>query len=193
MMITNIESFLSHIAVNGLLKRYKSNDYLVLDDSALQAAIDGSQPLSQIEWDALVNSPLTLRRLIVLATRAERNGVVRTDAANDEFWSGSHGLLLAADSGNVAPALSTENGWWRLVFLPAEKGWSVVLKLNADAPFRAALNDGKLAITVIDGRDQCVLSGILDGDGELQMPWPIAVDPYPYLMAAGGHFKVRPA
>src|SRR5687767_8706310 len=50
-----------------LLDQPKDNDTLVLDDATLVAALEGARSLTRSQWNALLDSPLTLRRFRVLS------------------------------------------------------------------------------------------------------------------------------
>jgi hypothetical protein len=117
----------------------------------------------------------------------------REAAANDDLWVGSHGLLLAADSGITAPALNTDDGLWRLSFLAVGDSYNMVLQLDMTRPGAAAILASGRELAVLDGTDVVVMYGVLDADGELEKPWPLATEsPYARLIAAGGKFTVWP-
>lgn len=161
----------------------REGDGLVLDDETLRAALDDRQPLTQAQWRALMDSPLTLRRLRALS----RERV----AANDAGWQESAGLRLAADSGEPLEALRTADGYWSLHFLPEGDGWLAVLKLDAAAPFAAGLYANEVTVEARIGDGVPVLGGRLDAGYEIEAPWPFAESPQERLQRAGGRFVVR--
>jgi hypothetical protein len=172
----------------GLLAaRRVEGDRLVLADATLLAALDGSRPLTAGERAALQASPLTVRRLRQLAL--ERRAPDR--AANDARWSGSAGLLRAADSGALA-RLVTDDRHWTLHFVGRDGHWRVILQLAADAPFAARLLREQPLLRVVDGAGQVVLQGRLDADGECEADWPFAGAPADHFQHAGAAFAVEP-
>lgn len=171
------------LAAASLLASRVDDDYLVLADATLAAAIDGSRPLSFNERAALAASPLTLRRFRTLALqgRAER-------------WLGSAGMLRAADSGAPLLSLETDDGHWSLHFIAQDSQWRVVLQLDAGAPFAASLlGDAGAMLEVRDGAGAVLLRGVLDADGECEQDWPLADDPAPHLQRCGAVFRVARA
>jgi len=195
-MTTRKSSFIDDMSIQAMMKQHKANDYLVLDDDILKAALENSRPLYRSEWKALLDSPVTLRRMQVLANLRQKKlasiplMTVR-EAANDHHWSSSAGLLRAADSGGAAPILSTEDGFWHLVFLKSTSGWRMVLKLDVDnAPFAQELLKELPELAVLDGHKQALLIAPLDDDGEVTGTWPLSTDPYAHFMAHGGKFDV---
>jgi hypothetical protein len=166
-----------------LLSRRVEGDRLVLADAVLLAALDGSRPLTAGERAALEASPLTVRRLRQLAL--ERRSASR--AANDGHWTGSAGLLRAADSGALA-RLVTDDRYWTLHFV----GPSVILQLAADAPFAARLLREQPLLRVVDGLGAVVLEGRLDADGECEGAWPFAAAPAEHFQQAFAAFSVEP-
>ncbi|WP_051279474.1 hypothetical protein [Chitinilyticum aquatile] len=188
-MKSPIEILSRAIVTKGLLNRSKPGDYLVLSDETLLAAIENRHPLNRTEWSALLESPITLRRFQVLAAEIGSKKAIPS-ASNDAFWRDSEGLLMAADSGEAARALSTEDGWWRLAFLDALEGYRMVLQLDMSSPIAPYALRNPWAL--LDGEGQLIVQGWLDDDGELEAPWPLASAPYPYFMEKGGRFRVRP-
>lgn len=188
-MTSAYETLAREIAAHGLVNRHKLNDYHVLSDEVLSAAIEGSHPLNRTEWNALLDSPMTLHRFQVLAALLSN----RHEGAggSDSCWSGSEGILLAADTSETAPSLSTDDGWWRLVFLPAGDGFSMVLQLDRSALFATTLIESRVELVVVDGGGRVIMQGILDEDGELEVPWTLPTAPYAHFMEAGGRFDVR--
>ena len=96
MGMTNLDRKLQ---AGALLARRVEGDGLMLADAVLLQALDGSRPLTHGERAALQASPLTLRRLRHLAD------VRRTQHMT---WTGSAGLLRAADSGVPLDVLRTD-------------------------------------------------------------------------------------
>lgn len=171
-----------------LLGRRVEGDRLVLADAVLRAALEGSRALTANERAALAASPLTARRLRQLGI--ERRGA---GAASDAGWSGSAGLLRAADSGSAAPVLATDDGFFRLHFAQHAAGWRVILQMAAQAPFAARMLCAPPLLRVRDGAGQVVLQGRLDADGECEDAWPFADAPAAHFVQAGGAFSVEPA
>lgn len=190
-MTTTYETLVREIAAKGLLQRYKANDYHVLSDAVLVAALEQTQALTRSQWNALLDSPATLRRLQVLHAISVQKQTQSRTAANDAHWFSSGGLLLAADSGEKAPSLSTSDHWWRLVFLGDGNGYRVVLQLDCSAPFAANLIDRGNDLAVVDGEGKTVMRGVLDDDGEMEAAWGFSSAPYAHFMEAGGRFEVR--
>lgn len=176
------------LAAAALLARRVDDDYLVLGDVTLRAAIDGSRPLRRAEAQALAASPLTLRRLRQLA-----------DGMRATPWSASSGMLRAAASCSNASGttdamavLETDDGHWALHFLLQGGQWQLVLQLHAAAPFAARLlaGDGAPMIEVRDGAGGLLLQGRLDGDGECEQAWPCALAPDLHFQQHGARFTV---
>ena len=169
-----------------LLGRRVAGDRLLLADAVLLAALDGSRPLTGGERAALAGSPLTARRLRTLA-------LARRTAANDSHWTGSHGLLRAADSGAALGQLATDDGYWRLHFVGDNDGRRVILQLAPEAPFAARLLREAALLRVLDGAGAEVLQGRLDADGECECAWPFADAPGAHFQQHGAAFSVQPA
>lgn len=161
-----------------LLARAVPGDRLLLADATLQAALDGTRPLTPGELAALHGSPVTLRRFRHLAL-ARRRGE----------WLSSAGMLRAADSGTLAQ-LTTDDGLWTLHFVPDGALWQVVLKVDAAAPPAASLLRTRPMLRVTDGGGAIVLQGRLDADGECERPWPFDVEPARHFHAHGATFAV---
>ena len=176
-----------------LLARRVEGDRLVLADAVLLAALDGSRPLTAGERAALQASPLTTRRLRTLALE-RRAGCIDADEADeaDEAWTGSAGLLRAADSGAALEALATDDGYWRLHFVGEGAARRVILQLLPQAPFAARLLRAAAPVIVLDGAGTEVLSGSLDLDGECEAAWPFADAPPAHFQRHGARFTVRP-
>jgi hypothetical protein len=178
-------------ALRAMIHRFKRDDWQVLDDRALIAALDGTQPLSRKEWEALLDSPLTLRRMQVLeAVRRTKEDALQ--AANDAFWQASPGLLRAAAGSADAATLATDDGYWTLDFPRAQDGWGIVLRLEPSAPFAGEFigEDEMPEVAVVDGSGRTLLIGELDEEGKLLARWPDAEAPLKVLSAAGGGFQV---
>jgi hypothetical protein len=171
-----------------LLARRVEGDRLVLADAVLLAALDGSRPLTANERAALEASPLTARRLRQLAL--ERRA--RPAAANDPAWRGSAGMLRAADSGAALTRLTTDDGYWTLHFVGEGAERSVILQLDAGAPFAQRLLREAPLLRVVDGAGATILQGRLDGDGECEGPWPFAAAPAAHLQQVGAAFSIEP-
>lgn len=167
--------------------RPQENDDLVLDDATLLAALENRQPLSREQWQAMMDSPLTLRRFRILAHRRQ----ARLEAANDFLWSESEGMRLAADSGEEVDVLRTQDGFWSLHFLQEAEGWLVVLKLDAAAPYANGLLTQQVKLEAVIGDGVSVLAGQLDASFEVEASWPFAETPLERLRRAGGRFVVR--
>jgi hypothetical protein len=172
----------------ALLARRVEGDRLVLGDTVLAAALDGTRPLSPGERAALQASPLTLRRLRQLAL--ERRAHAKP-AANDEEWRGSRGMLRAASSAGPAAPVS-DDGWWTLHLLGREGAWRLVLQLSAAAPFASRLLAARAPLRVLDGAGQVILEGRLDADGECEAAWPWESPPAVHLQEQGAAFTVEP-
>ena len=168
-----------------LLAPRVEGDRLMLGDAVLQAALDGSRPLTDGERAALQASPLTARRLRTLAL--ERR------AAAIEAWQGSSGMLRAADSGAPLSELATDDGFWRLHFVDGAAGQRVILQIMPEAPFAARLLQGAAKLRVLDGAGEEVLAGRLDIDGECEAAWPFALAPAAHFQRHGAAFRVQPA
>jgi hypothetical protein len=164
----------------GLLLRPVAGDRLLLADSTLLAALDGSCPLSAPELQALQQSPLTLRRFRHLALARRLAG-----------WQGSRGMLRAAAASADLAGLATDDGFWSLHFLPQGAGWQVILKLEAHAPFAAQLMRSLPLLRVVDGGGAIVLQGRLDADGECECRWPFESAPGEHLQQHGAVFAVE--
>jgi hypothetical protein len=163
-----------------------AGDRLVLADAVLLAALDGSRALTAGERAALQGSPLTLRRLRQLSL--DRRAA--PGAANDAAWTGSAGMLRAADSGALAE-LGTDDGYFTLHFVGLEGAWRVILQLAAAAPFAARLLREQPVLQVLDGEGRVVLQGRLDSDGECEAAWPFDSAPSRHFQQAGARFSVN--
>jgi hypothetical protein len=171
-----------------LLARRVENDRLMLADSVLLAALDGSRPLTPNERAALEGSPLTLRRFRQLVIESK----ARPAAANDADWFGSTGLLRAASGTAALDHLLTDDGYWTLDFLPQGQGWQVIIKLAPAAPFAVRLLREHAMLRVVDGAGSVILQGQLDADGECEAAWPFGSDPAEHFQQHGAGFIVEP-
>ena len=173
----------------ALLARPVPDDRLMLADTTLLAALDGSRALTPNERQALAASPLTLRRFRQLSL--ERRAAA-APAANDAQWCGSTGMLRAASSTASLEALVTDDNYWTLHFVPQDSGWQVILSLSAQAPFAARLLSEQPQLRVIDGGGAIVLQGRLDADGECERAWPFDTAPATHFHMYGAGFAVEP-
>lgn len=180
----------SQVEERLLLGRAVAGDRLVLADATLRAALDGSRALTAGERAALQASPLTLRRL----RRLSLQRAAAPAAANDGAWSGSRGLLRAAASALALEALETDDRCWTLHFLPegTARGWSVILKLAASAPYAPRLLREQPLLRVVDGDGAVILQGRLDLDGECEHAWPFDEAPGAHFQLHGAAFAVEP-
>lgn len=177
-----------------LSMHHKDEDWLVLSDEVLRAALSGAIPLNREEMTALMDSPITLRRIQILeAERLAAHKDVKVLAANDDSWFGSCGMLLAADSGVTSLSLHTDDMLWMLKSVPSGVGCNLILQLNIKQPQAAKILALGTELVVFDGADVLVMDGVLDADGELEKPWLLSSEsPYEHFMAAGGKFTVLP-
>lgn len=171
-----------------LLGRRVPDDRLLLADAVLRAALAGSRPLTAAERAALQSSPLTLRRLRTLALEARLSP---TANAAEAPWSGSGGMLRAADSGAPLTRLDTDDGCWRLHFVRAPAGWRVILQLLPEAPWAPLAAGAELSVR--DGAGAELLRARLDSDGECETAWPFAQEPRAHFQERGARFSVHPA
>ena len=181
---------LDRLAMESLLQAHKPGDYLVLADTTLNAALGGTRPLRESEWTALLDSPLTLRRLRVLeAQRMARSQATAEapSAANDEVWRPSQGVLRAAadlSDGNFSQ--SSEDGRWMLYALKTGSETRLVLKLQSQAEHADVWMAAHPEVAVVDGAGNTLLLGELDEDGEVHGPWVYSTDLRSHL-AVNGH------
>lgn len=178
----------SRVREHLLTARRVEGDRLMLADAIISAALDGSRPLTANERDALVQSPLTMRRFRHLAI--ERAGEAPASAGRD--WQGSTGMLRAASTDTALAELVSDDNHWALHFLARDVGWQVILKLAADAPFAAGLMREQPLLRVVDGRGAIILQGRLDSDGECESAWPFGLAPAPHFQRSGASFSVEP-
>ena len=192
----SIMNRIDHKVQEALLTgRRVEGDCVMLPDAVLLAALEGTRHLSAGERTALEASPLTLRRFRALAIARRRdldtNATTKTaDTAN--LWTGSHGMLRAAASGEALAALATDDGYWALHFIDDPDGWRVVLALDGGAPFAGRLLREQPRLRVLDGDGAIILQGSLDADGECESAWPFAAAPAPHFHQFGAGFSVEP-
>lgn len=204
---TKTHSLLDRLAVEALMQRSEPGDYLVLSDRVLLGAIDDSRALRESEWKALLASPLTMRRLQVLAgrhamraaeaTSTDGSGIAsRAAAANQDLWAEpSIGFLRAAAGSRDDPLVQqmSDDERWILSFIKsANKGWKVVLKLNPQADHAEDFLAAHPEVGVLDNDGNTLLLGQLDEDGELEGPWRFGdTDPRSYLASHGHRWSVE--
>ncbi len=172
----------------------KEGDWLVLDDDTLRAAVDNTRPLTRNEWNSLINSPLTLKRLRHIIGQAKAKTLKSVNASNDDLWLGSEGFLrAAAGRGGEIPTLHSEDGMWTLMFLQGPSAIRMLLKLDRDTPLARQIMDSKTEVAVKDGTGQVLMQGHVDEEGELEADWPFSnAAPYAHFQASGGRFQVQP-
>lgn len=164
-----------------LAGRRVEGDRVVLDDTVLLGALDGSRPLTQGERAALQASPLTARRLRTLADAQRAQ-------ASPRRWTGSAGMLRAADGGMALDVVVTDDGAWRLHLVEGR----VILQLDPQSGLAAMLLRAAQGVRVRDGAGATILEGSLDSDGECEGPWPFAEDPAGHFQRHGARFVVEP-
>lgn len=169
------------LQAGAMLGRRVDDDRLMLADTVLQQALDGSRPLTAGERAALQASPLTLRRFRHLA-----------DARRPLAWRGSRGLLRAADSGAALDLLRTDDRMWSLHFVDADGALRVIVQLDPEAAGAAQVLQDRPALLVRDGAGQIVLEGVLDADGECEGSWPFDAPPSTHFQQHGARFEVIP-
>lgn len=191
---------LDRMALKALMRQFKRDDWLVLEDKALLAALDGSQPLSRTEWASLLESPLTLRRMAALevARNQKRSADLapsRVTAANDDHYVAEL-VAQAADSGTAEICLYSKDGWWELTCPPTHGGWKMRLELREGAPFVGLLEEdcgqgvAQRAVAVLDARGRTLLLGTLNDDRVLWGDWPLAEPPREALATSGTGIQV---
>lgn len=196
-MNTHILHPLDTASLKALARQTKPGDWLVLSDEVLLAALTGTQALSRVEREGLLNSPLTLRRMMELEARrlSARSSAIEktqsTSAANDAEYTAPL-RLLAADSGSEAFSLTSDDGWWRLSFPQTRDGWLIELEMTEGAPFEHMLDENLPAgqsqrgVAVVDGQQRTLLLGQLNFNRALSAPWPLHESPRAALAQAGG-------
>lgn len=187
------------LALHTMMQTHKPGDHLVLADPVLNAALDGSRPLRQSEWQALLGSALTLRRMQVLeAQRQARAGLAGgaattlRPAANDAAWRPSHTLLRAAAGADLSRfTQGSDDGRWMLYALKTGADTRLVLKLQPEAEHADLWLAARPEVAVLDGEGNTLLLGALDEDGELQGPWVHEADLRTHLAAHGHGWRVE--
>ncbi len=155
----------------------------MLDDKTLRTAIAHEKPLTTAECEQLLDSPLTLRRFKMLDAE-QRNSVAG--------WHSSNGLLLAAESEQPLPSLSTVDGLWQLHFLLGRGDeLRVTLKCVGDDSLLNSLVESERVIDALDCAGNLICSGVLDDEGELDARWTFEELPREYFQQVGGRFQVR--
>lgn len=190
----------------------KPGDRLVLSDEILHAALERSRRLRKSELQALLDSPLTLRRLVALAARfdalsqesspAAREAAAKViaiamgRAANDSqpTWHRSPMELMAAaghDDGNFSQ--TSPDQLWVLHAIVTGTSTRLVLVLQKDHERAAAVMEARqqLELAVLDGQGATLLMGHLDEDGELAGPWQLPDTLRSHLLAQGGQFSIE--
>jgi len=187
--------------LRGAILRHKRmkhppGDALLLDNRQLLEILDGERRISLEERQAILNSPMTLRRMFALAeallSGSKTLSTSRVLAANDS-WFASPLQLLAADSGNSDTfALTDENGWWNLAFPQTKDGWLIELEMHEDAPLSDMLDDKlptgatQRSVAIVDGAQRTLLLGQLNFNRILSAPWPLLDAPRDAITQAGG-------
>lgn len=190
-------------------------DWPRLDDDTLLAALDCTRALRPEEMDALMASPLTLRRLFHLAEARkrvqarqrtpDRSAVAANDAYGHWLAHGSRGVRRAAASGDDAlPVWRSDDRLWSVTFERTEGGETrIVLRLEllslvSDSPdsdaARCAQNiaDSACVLEVADRDDRVLITGVLDEALELRAPWPDDLGtPGAHLARVAGQLTVR--
>lgn len=195
--VQNESRIITSAVLEMLMKRRKLDDHLVLPDHLLEAAADGWASLSPAQYDALLDSPLTLRRFAVL--QANRAQSQHAPAANDdEFWQGSMILRRAADGGTDGRVDHfSDNGHWQLSFQRmGNTGWLVSLTLRDPQAAPPALAAGGQAVELVDGRGEVWFGGCLDPEADqgpsLEIAWDGDETPEQRFIDRGARFTVRP-
>lgn len=73
-------------AIKILMNTHVADNYLKLDDEILVGALSNERPLYKSEWNALISSPCTLKRMQFLANLHARLGWTDTLKANLIHW-----------------------------------------------------------------------------------------------------------
>lgn len=181
------------LALATLMQEHKPGDYLVLADHVLLAALDGSRSLRVSEWNALLDSPLTLRRMRVLEAQVSwRKDQERQQpqASHRAVWRASEGQLRAASSSGPFSQAS-EDGLWMLYSLTTGNETRIALKLQDQAGLTQSWLDARPEVAVLDGEGNTLLIGVLDEDGELRGPWVHDADLRTHLATHGHRWVVE--
>ncbi len=180
--MTNTDTTDRKLAEQLMLAHRVEGDRLMLADSVLQAALDGSRHLTAGERAALSASPWTLRRFRALSAARRQ-----APAA----WHASRGMLRAASDGTALSTLATDDGYWTLHFVGQPGDWRVILALDTSAPFAQRLVREHAPLRVLDGGGAIILQGSLDADAECETTWPFETDPASHFHACGATFAVE--
>lgn len=212
MNTSRTSTFVERLRLQALMLDHKVDDQLKIDDGAMVDALRGIEPLSNEEWALVLDSPVTLRRMHLLAaalkveplpllepeqtataTRPELTLVARTGAANDDLWAPSYGRFAFAGETEAPPhfRLQTDNKRWTLTFIRTGDDWRAVLRVDPDADGAQTILEGQAQWRVVDGQGQTVFAGTLDEDGELVVPWTHGSDPARYLAERGQTWSVE--
>lgn len=196
-------NLIDRLTLLRLAQRHKPGDYLVLDDATLRAALDNTRPLLHAEWRALIDSPLTLKRVgHLLGQSAQSAGISKPQpgslpapqakaiAANDAVFATSTTMLRAAAGVHPAPTLTSDDGRWTITFGRDGARWHMVLTLNPDDQDADVWMAARPTVAVLDGAGNTLLLGELDDDGEVEGPWRPEVAPLAYLASHGGLWQV---
>ena len=192
----NGEGFFSHPERQVLLAYYmtlqKPGDRQVLSDETLQAALAGEQGLVRAQWQAMLDSPLTLCRLRFL--EAQRQAAQAGDETVDDGWQRSTAEVLAASDTEADCSLVSPDGRWALHALTTRGVTRLLLQLSpaslASAGAAPAPGPGA-EVAVLDDQGGTLLMGHLDADGELQARWTRDTDLRTHLARHGGHWHVQ--
>jgi hypothetical protein len=188
-------SIQDRLAMEALLRDHKPGDYLVLADAILNSALDGTRPLRQSEWEALLDSPLTLGRMRVLEARrqgASKPAAVTMQASNDDVLRPSHWVLrAAADVSDGSFSQSSEDGSWMLYAETTGSKTELVLKLQAQSEHADKWMAKRPTVQVLDGAGNELLTGELDKHGEVRGPFMYGTDLRSHLAAHGHRMNVK--
>ena len=189
------------LGLEAMMQTHKPGDYLVLNDQVLAGALSGSRPLRESEWQALMDSPLTLRRMRVLeaqrlaAEQAQAEPALTKaafGAANDPVWGPCVTQLRAAADGLDGSFLqASDNGHWMLYALKTGAATRLLLRLQPEAEHADQWLAARPELAVLDAQGNTLLCGMLDEDGELQGPWVHDTDLRTYLAAHGYSWTVE--
>lgn len=181
---TDLNTTLNHRLLESALLTRVPNDSLQLDDETLLAAINKQSRLTTQQAKKLLNSPLSILRF---------RHLYQAQQVQQQAWSGSKGLLLAAASEQDVSLLSTSDHLWNLHFLPLQQGAvNMVLKCQAGDEWVDQLVDAEQIIEVRDNKGHLICEGELDDAGELEAKWPFTLSPRQYFQDIGEGFVVRP-
>lgn len=79
----------TRLSMRILMNSFKSDDWLVLPDEALLQALTKEIPLSKVEFEALIDSPVTMKRMEIIESLRKKYGSTQTvrDVWNHQKWS----------------------------------------------------------------------------------------------------------